>query len=88
MKTNIRFIAYAIIIITLGIFILKSPQIYFVWAYIAFAFSPFFLGMGIAPYLASPKLRKTIVISGIAISLISISVLLITYHNDLSYILK
>lgn len=88
MKTNIRFIAYAIIIIVLGVFILKTPQIYFVWAYIAFAFCPFFLGMGIAPYLATPKLRKIIVISGIGISIISISAILITYYNDLAYILK
>jgi hypothetical protein len=83
---NLRLIAYSIILIILGTFIINNPDIYYVWGYISIACSFFFAGLGISEGINDERTSKIVKYSGICLSVVSVLILLGLYHNDLSYI--
>jgi hypothetical protein len=85
---NIRFIAYAIILIFLGVYINGNPSIYYVWGYISIACSFFFAGLGISEGINNEKIGKIVKFSGIALSAVLLLIILALYAEDLSYIFK
>lgn len=85
---NIRFIAYSIILIVLGIYIINAPLIYYVWGYVSIACFPFFAGLGISQGLPLGKSRKIFQWGGVVLSAALLLIIFALYAKDLSYILR
>jgi len=85
---NLRFIAYSIILVLLGGYIIKDPQIYFVWGYIAIACSFFFAGLGISQLIENEKTSKMVKYGGMGLSVLLLLIIIAIYGNDLTYIFR
>lgn len=85
---NIRFIAYSIILIILGGYIIKYPQIYFVWGYISIACSFAFAGLGLSGAMKDDKTEKIVKYSGIGLSALLLLIIIAIYGKDLLYIFR
>jgi|GEM_PF-2787181 len=85
---NIRFIAYSVILIILGAYIINAPQIYYVWGFVSIACAPFFAGLGISQGLEEGKSKKIFQWGGIGLTVLLLLIILALYGKDLSYILR